>query len=452
MSRKYFGTDGVRGKVGTFPITPDFAMKLGWAAGTVLASTGTKEVLIGKDTRISGYMLESAMEAGFSAAGVNVALIGPMPTPAVAYLASTFRADAGVVISASHNPYYDNGIKFFSNSGTKLNDAQELEIEALLEQALQHNAMQCVASEKLGKVRRIDDAAGRYIEFCKGTFPNHLSLTGLKIVVDSAHGAAYHIAPNVYRELGAEVISINDKPNGVNINDHCGATHLDSLQTAVMVHEADLGIALDGDADRVMFVDHKGHVIDGDQILYILAQAAKKEGTLNGGVVGTLMSNLGLELALKALDIPFIRAKVGDRYVVELLKTSGWKLGGEGSGHILDLNYASTGDGIVASLLVLQAVLKSQMTLADVAAGMSKLPQVLINVRLTENNADEIIESDSVKQAVAAAEQVLADNGRVLLRKSGTEPLIRVMVESIDPEMSQAQAEAIAKAVSAASF
>lgn len=346
MSRKYFGTDGVRGKVGTFPITPDFAMKLGWAAGTVLASTGTKEVLIGKDTRISGYMLESAMEAGFSAAGVNVALIGPMPTPAVAYLASTFRADAGVVISASHNPYYDNGIKFFSNSGTKLNDAQELEIETLLEQALQHNAMQCVASEKLGKVRRIDDAAGRYIEFCKGTFPNHLSLTGLKIVVDSAHGAAYHIAPNVYRELGAEVISINDKPNGVNINDHCGATHLDSLQTAVMVHEADLGIALDGDADRVMFVDHNGHVVDGDEILFILAQAAFQKGEMVGGVVGTLMSNLGLELALKQMDIPFVRAKVGDRYVVEQLKETGWQLGGEGSGHILSLKHASTGDGI----------------------------------------------------------------------------------------------------------
>lgn len=330
MSRKYFGTDGVRGKVGDFPITPDFAMKLGWAAGTVLASTGTKEVLIGKDTRISGYMLESAMEAGFSAAGVNVALIGPMPTPAVAYLASTFRADAGVVISASHNPFYDNGIKFFSNSGTKLNDAQELEIEALLEKALNQNAMQCVASEKLGKVRRIDDAAGRYIEFCKGTFPNHLSLAGLKIVVDSAHGAAYHIAPNVYRELGAEVISINDKPNGVNINDHCGATHLDSLQTAVMVHEADLGIALDGDADRVMFVDHNGHVVDGDEILFILAQAAHSKGEMTGGVVGTLMSNLGLELALKQMDIPFVRAKVGDRYVVEQLKHTGWQLGGRG--------------------------------------------------------------------------------------------------------------------------
>ena len=450
MSRKYFGTDGVRGKVGEFPITPDFAMKLGWAAGTVLASGGTKEVLIGKDTRSSGYMLESAMEAGFSAAGVNVALIGPMPTPAVAYLASTFRADAGVVISASHNPFYDNGIKFFSNSGTKLNDAQELEIEALLEIALNQNAMQCVASEKLGKVRRIDDAAGRYIEFCKGTFPNHLSLAGLKIVVDSAHGAAYHIAPNVYRELGAEVISINDKPNGVNINDHCGATHLDSLQTAVMVHEADLGIALDGDADRVMFVDHNGHVVDGDEILFILAQAAFQKGEMVGGVVGTLMSNLGLELALKQMDIPFVRAKVGDRYVVEQLKLTGWQLGGEGSGHILSLQHASTGDGIVASLQVLKAVLESQKSLSEIKAGMTKLPQVLINVRLATADADSILAKSSVQQAVIKAEGILGDQGRVLLRKSGTEPLIRVMVESTDTIMTQTQAEYIADAVRAA--
>ncbi|MCS6095014.1 phosphoglucosamine mutase [Shewanella baltica] len=450
MSRKYFGTDGVRGKVGEFPITPDFAMKLGWAAGTVLASTGTKEVLIGKDTRSSGYMLESAMEAGFSAAGVNVALIGPMPTPAVAYLASTFRADAGVVISASHNPFYDNGIKFFSNTGTKLNDAQELEIEALLEKALNQNAMQCVASEKLGKVRRIDDAAGRYIEFCKGTFPNHLSLAGLKIVVDSAHGAAYHIAPNVYRELGAEVISINDKPNGININDHCGATHLDSLQTAVMVHEADLGIALDGDADRVMFVDHNGHVVDGDELLFILAHAAHCKGEMTGGVVGTLMSNLGLELALKQMDIPFVRAKVGDRYVVEQLKATGWQLGGEGSGHILSLQHASTGDGIVASLQVLKAVLESQKSLSEIKAAMTKLPQVLINVRLATADADSILATSSVQQAVIKAEEFLGDQGRVLLRKSGTEPLIRVMVESTDNVMTQTQAEYIADAVRAA--
>ena len=447
MSRQYFGTDGVRGKVGEFPITPDFAMKLGWAAGKVLASSGTKEVLIGKDTRISGYMLESAIQAGLSAAGINVALVGPMPTPAVAYLASTFRADAGVVISASHNPYYDNGIKFFSNSGTKLNDAQELEIEALLDQALNHNAMQCVDSADLGKVRRINDAAGRYIEFCKGVFANDLTLAGLKIVVDSANGAAYHIAPNVYRELGAEVISINDKPDGLNINAQCGATSLDSLQTAVMIHEADLGIALDGDADRVMFVDHNGHVVDGDQILYILAKSAKQQGTMTGGVVGTLMSNLGLEIALKEMNIPFKRAKVGDRYVVEQLKATGWRMGGEGSGHILHLDHASTGDGVVASLLVLQAVLQSEQSLAEIVSGMNKLPQVLINVRLTANNADEILASDAVKQAVIEAETVLAENGRVLLRKSGTEPLIRVMVESTDFNMTQEQVENIAKAV-----
>ena len=447
MSRQYFGTDGVRGKVGEFPITPDFAMKLGWAAGKVLASSGTKEVLIGKDTRISGYMLESAIQAGLSAAGINVALVGPMPTPAVAYLASTFRADAGVVISASHNPYYDNGIKFFSNSGTKLNDVQELEIEALLDQAINHNAMQCVDSADLGKVRRINDAAGRYIEFCKGVFANDLTLAGLKIVVDSANGAAYHIAPNVYRELGAEVISINDKPDGLNINAQCGATSLDSLQTAVMIHEADLGIALDGDADRVMFVDHNGHVVDGDQILYILAKSAKQQGTMTGGVVGTLMSNLGLEIALKEMNIPFKRAKVGDRYVVEQLKATGWRMGGEGSGHILHLDHASTGDGVVASLLVLQAVLQSEQSLAEIVSGMNKLPQVLINVRLTTNNADEILASDAVKQAVIEAETVLAENGRVLLRKSGTEPLIRVMVESTDINMTQEQAENIAKAV-----
>ncbi|MBM7073043.1 phosphoglucosamine mutase [Shewanella sp. 202IG2-18] len=447
MSRKYFGTDGVRGKVGTFPITPSFAMKLGWAAGTVLASTGTKEVLIGKDTRISGYMLESAMEAGFSAAGVNVALVGPMPTPAVAYLSSTFRADAGVVISASHNPFYDNGIKFFSNDGTKLTDAQELEIERLLDKALNENAMDCAESATLGKARRIDDAAGRYIEFCKGTFPKHLSLHDLKIVVDSANGAAYHIAPNVYSELGAQIISINDKPDGLNINENCGATQLDSLQAAVLEHKADLGIALDGDADRVMFVDGKGEVVDGDEILFILAQEAKATEELEGGVVGTLMSNLGLELALKELDIPFKRAKVGDRYVVEQLKATGWNLGGEGSGHILSLNHASTGDGIVASLQVLKALLESGVSLAELKSDMTKLPQLLINVKLRADNADEIIASEGVQAAVKDAEGVLAENGRVLLRKSGTEPLIRVMVESTDLDMTKAQAEYIAEAV-----
>ena len=449
MPRKYFGTDGVRGKVGVFPITPDFAMKLGWAAGTVLASSGTKEILIGKDTRNSGYMFESAMEAGLSAAGVNVAFVGPMPTPAVAYLASTFRADAGVVISASHNPYFDNGIKFFNNFGTKLTDAQELEIETLLDQALNHNAMQCVSSERLGKARRIDDAAGRYIEYCKGIFAKGLTLEGLTIVVDSANGAAYHIAPNVYAELGAEVISINDKPNGLNINEQCGATHLESLQGAVLAHKADLGIALDGDADRLMLVDHSGAVVDGDQILYILAKAAKLQGHMDGGVVGTLMSNLGLELALKDMGIPFKRAKVGDRYVVEQLKSTGWKLGGESSGHILHLDYATTGDGIVASLLVLTALLQQQQSLQEYVTGMQRYPQVLINVQLSHNNADEILNANSVRQAVAEAETELANFGRVLLRKSGTEPLIRVMVESTDLHVSQTQAEHIASAIRA---
>ncbi len=447
MTRKYFGTDGVRGKVGTFPITPDFAMKLGWAAGTVLASSGTKGVLIGKDTRISGYMLESAIEAGLAAAGVNVSLVGPMPTPAVAYLASTFRADAGVVISASHNAYYDNGIKFFANDGTKLTDEQELEIEALLDQALNGQGMTCVESAQLGKARRIEDAAGRYIEFCKGTFPKHLSLSGLKIVVDSANGAAYHIAREVYAELGAEVISINDNPDGVNINDKCGATNLKALQTIVLAEEADLGVALDGDADRIMFVDHQGEVVDGDEILFILASAMQRKGEMQGGVVGTLMSNLGLELALEQMNIPFLRAKVGDRYVVEQLKATGWQLGGENSGHILSLQHATTGDGIVASLQVLRAVVEAGQSLAQVKSGMSKLPQVLINVRLDEGDAEQIMSSHKVQEAVAQAEATLGKSGRVLLRKSGTEPLIRVMVEAVDAEMTQSQAEFIAQAV-----
>ncbi|MCF1459408.1 MAG: phosphoglucosamine mutase, partial [Shewanella sp.] len=422
----YFGTDGVRGRVGQFPMTANFALKLGYAAGKVLAATGTHEVLIGKDTRSSGYMLESAMEAGLSAAGVNVALVGVLPTPGIAYLTSTFRADAGVVISASHNPYHDNGIKLFSNSGTKLTDAQQAEIEHLLEQKE-------IPSDpaRMGMVRRINDAQGRYVEFCKGTFPAALSLASLRIVVDCAHGAAYQVAPAVYQELGAEVVVINAAPNGVNINDECGATHLAPLQQAVLEHKADLGIALDGDADRVMMVDDSGNVVDGDQILYILANAAVKSGKMNKGdqrlgVVGTLMSNLGLELALKAMDIPFIRAKVGDRYVVEQLHKHGWQLGGENSGHILSLEHVSTGDGIVASLQVLKAVRESGRSLAKLCEGMTMLPQVLINVHLAKGDANAILESDLVKNSVTVAEQALADSGRVLLRKSGTEPLIRV--------------------------
>ncbi|WP_298441873.1 phosphoglucosamine mutase [uncultured Ferrimonas sp.] len=423
MSRKYFGTDGVRGLVGQFPITPDFAMRLGYAAGTIMANSGTKEVIIGKDPRISGYMLESAMEAGFSAAGVGVQLTGPLPTPAIAYLAQTFRADAGVVISASHNPYHDNGIKFFSQGGTKLTDADELAIEAKLGEP-----MGCVESDLLGKVRRIDDAAGRYIEFCKSTFAKDRSLAGMHIVLDCANGATYHIAPNVFRELGAELTVIANKPNGTNINRECGATHLDGLQAKVQEVGADLGIAFDGDGDRVMMVSRDGEVIDGDQILYIIARHFKLAGELDGGVVGTLMANLGFELALKKLGIDFARSKVGDRYVVELLKQNNWDLGGENSGHILSLRHHSTGDGIIAALQVLNALQARGETLEQALADLTMLPQVLVNVRFSGNTAP--LEDASVQAVVAEVEAEMAGRGRVLLRKSGTEPLIRVMVEA----------------------
>lgn len=451
----YFGTDGVRGHVGQFPMTANFALKLGYAAGKILAASGTKEVLIGKDTRSSGYMLESAMEAGLSAAGVNVALVGVLPTPGIAYLTSTFRADAGVVISASHNPFYDNGIKLFSNSGTKLTDAQQADIEVLLAQLLEQKEIPSDPA-RMGKVRRINDAQGRYVEFCKGTFPGNMSLSGLKIVVDCAHGAAYQVAPAVYQELGAEVVVINAKPDGININDKCGATHLKPLQQVVLAHQADLGIALDGDADRVMMVDHKGAVVDGDQILYVLACAYERAGKMvrDGkplGVAGTLMTNLGLELALKKMNIPFVRAKVGDRYVVEKLHANGWQLGGENSGHILSLEHATTGDGIVASLQVLKAMCEGGSSLASLCMGMTMLPQVLINVRLPSGGADTILTSDLVTNVVSVAEQTLGQSGRVLLRKSGTEPLIRVMVEGVDPHQTQVQAELIADAVRSAS-
>ncbi|WP_404463340.1 phosphoglucosamine mutase [Vreelandella aquamarina] len=440
--RKYFGTDGVRGLVGEFPMTPDFAMKLGWAAGQVLGAEGIKEVIIGKDTRASGYMLESALEAGFSAAGVNVALAGPLPTPAVAYLTSTFRADAGVVISASHNPFHDNGIKIFGQGGFKLTDAQEQEIERLLHIAIE-GGMTCVSSELLGKARRVDDAAGRYIEYCKANLPGNLSLSGLKVVVDSANGAAYKVAPAVYRELGATVVSIHDQPNGVNINAGCGATAMESLRAAVLQHEADLGIALDGDADRLMMVDHTGTVVDGDELLFLLAKDAKASG-YTGGVVGTQMSNLGLEQALAAMDVPFKRAKVGDRYVMEQLKATGWRLGGEGSGHLLSLDHASTGDAIIASLRVLTCLLQQEATLFVAKQGMHKLPQTLINVRYTAVEGIDPLDSEQVKAAVANVETELGDSGRVLLRKSGTEPLIRVMVEAVDAEQAKAAAEKIA--------
>ncbi|MEN8771782.1 MAG: phosphoglucosamine mutase [Glaciecola sp.] len=422
--RKYFGTDGIRGKVGHSAINPEFVTKLGWAAGKVLAGKGTNKVLIGKDTRISGYMLESALEAGLSAAGINVGLLGPMPTPAIAYLTKTFRSEAGIVISASHNPYYDNGIKFFSANGYKLDDEVELAIEAMLELP-----MDCVESDKLGKATRINDAAGRYIEFCKGTFPSELSLTGMKIVVDCAHGATYHIAPSVLSELGAEIIEIGTKPNGININHQVGATSMRACVEAVLEHKADLGFALDGDGDRIMLVDHEGNVVDGDQIIFIIARDALKNGRLSGGVVGTQMSNLGLEIALDNLGIPFARSKVGDRYVMELLKEKGWHIGGENSGHVLNLSTISTGDGIVAGLQVLTAMLHTEKSLKSLLSGMNKFPQKLVNVRY-EPCAIDYCADQRVFDAVTEAEQALGDTGRVLLRKSGTEPLIRVMVEA----------------------
>ncbi|WP_411358784.1 MULTISPECIES: phosphoglucosamine mutase [unclassified Pseudidiomarina] len=441
--RKYFGTDGVRGRVGDFPITPDFAVKLGWAAGTVLSKSGNQRVLVGKDTRLSGYMLESALEAGLLSAGVSVEFLGPMPTPAVAYLTRNFRAAAGIVISASHNPYYDNGIKFFSDSGSKLADSVESEIERLLDEPLV-----CVPSEQMGRASRIDDAPGRYIEFCKSVFPTELSLSGLKIVVDCAHGATYHIAPDVLLELGATVIEIGTAPNGININDKCGATDLAALQSAVREHQADVGFALDGDGDRIMMVTADGRIIDGDDILYILARTAQNDGLLQGGVVGTLMSNFALEKHFADHHIPFVRAKVGDRYVMEELVKRDWKLGGENSGHIINRQYHSTGDGIIAGLQVLAAMQREQCALSDLLKGFEKYPQALVNVRF-QAGADPL-QDEAVKAAVQDVEQRLGDQGRVLLRKSGTEPLIRVMVEGRDPQSVKTLAQQIAGEVEAA--
>lgn len=441
-NRKYFGTDGVRGKVGTYPITPDFALKLGWAAGKVLASQGSRTVLIGKDTRISGYMLESALEAGLAAAGLTAAFTGPMPTPAVAYLTRTFRLEAGIVISASHNPYYDNGIKFFSSQGTKLPDDIEEAIEAMLDQP-----MDCVESADLGKASRISDAAGRYIEFCKSTFPAHLGLDGYKIVVDCANGATYHIAPNVLRELGAEVIEIGTDPNGININEKCGATDVKALQEKVLETKADVGLAYDGDGDRIMMVDHLGNKVDGDQILFIIAREALRSGQLKGGVVGTLMSNMSLEIALKMLGVPFVRANVGDRYVLEKMVEHNWTLGGENSGHIIIADKNTTGDGIIASLSVLSAMVQHRLSLNELASAVKLFPQVLINVRFA--GGDNPLESEAVKAVAADVEKRLEGKGRILLRKSGTEPLIRVMVECEDGVLAKQCAEEIAEAVKA---
>lgn len=444
MTRKYFGTDGIRGTVGVAPITPDFVMRLGYAAGKVLARKAASErpaVLIGKDTRVSGYMLESALEAGLSAAGVDVLLVGPMPTPGVAYLTRALRLSAGIVISASHNPHQDNGIKFFSAAGTKLDDATETAIEAALDKPLQ-----CATSARLGKARRVEDAAGRYIEFCKSTFPANLDLRGLRIAVDCAHGAGYHIAPHVFHELGAEVVTVGAAPDGFNINKGVGATSPESLRRAVQRVKADLGIALDGDGDRLIMADATGRIYDGDELLYVIAAHRKHMRTLKGGVVGTQMTNLAMAQALAKLKIPFARAKVGDRYVLEMLKARGWQLGGENSGHIICLDQHTTGDAIVSALQVLQALLSAKTTLAK-AVDFALYPQVLVNVRLGNGAARQIVAAPVVQKAVAAAERVLGDVGRVLLRSSGTEPVIRVMVEGKARPVVKRCAAAIAKAV-----
>ncbi|MEN2396554.1 phosphoglucosamine mutase [Pseudomonas halotolerans] len=441
MSKKYFGTDGIRGRVGEYPITPDFMLKLGWAAGMAFRKMGACKVLVGKDTRISGYMFESALEAGLTSAGADVMLLGPMPTPAIAYLTRTFQAQAGIVISASHNPHDDNGIKFFSGQGTKLPDDIELMIEELLDAP-----MTVVESSKIGKVSRINDASGRYIEFCKGSVPTGTSFSGLKIVVDCAHGATYKVAPSVFRELGAEVVVLSAQPNGLNINDNCGSTHTEALQAAVLAEQADLGIAFDGDGDRVLMVDHTGTVVDGDELLFIIARDLHGRGKLPGGVVGTLMSNLGLELALADLDIPFVRANVGDRYVISELLERNWVIGGENSGHIVCFDHTTTGDAIIAALQVLMALKARNEGLAQSRQALRKCPQVLINVRF--GGGANPIEHATVKQASERVTQAMAGRGRVLLRKSGTEPLVRVMVEGEDEAQVRGYAEELAKLVS----
>jgi len=442
MSRKYFGTDGIRGTVGQHPITADFMLKLGYAAGKVLTrdTKVKKRVLIGKDTRVSGYMFESALESGLIAAGVNVDMLGPMPTPAIAYLTRAFRASAGIVISASHNPVADNGIKFFSADGYKLPDEVELEIERLIDEPLTTND-----SFNLGKARRISDATGRYVEFCKGSLPSQFNLTGFKIVLDCANGATYNAAPKVFKELGAKVITMANEPNGFNINDQCGSTYMEGVCARVVEEKADFGIALDGDGDRVLFSDANGEVVDGDELIYIIAQHRHQSAMGCNGVAGTLMSNLGMELALKDLGIPFLRTKVGDRYVVEALKENGWSLGGEGSGHVLCSDLNTTGDGIVAALQVIRAISDSGKTLAELKTGMQKFPQIMINVRLSKKV--DISNNSAINSAVADAEKKLAGRGRVLLRPSGTEPLIRVMAEGDDQALVEQQVQDIAKVV-----
>jgi phosphoglucosamine mutase len=425
MSRKYFGTDGIRGRVGQFPITPEFCLRLGWAVGRVFAQRGRSQILIGKDTRISGYMLESVLESGLVSAGVDVGLIGPMPTPGIAYLTRTLRADAGIVISASHNPYYDNGIKFFDATGNKLPDDVELEIEAMLEAR-----MVCVSSEQLGRANRLPDAAGRYIEFCKATVDRGFRLNGLRIVVDCAHGATYHVAQGVFEELGADTIVIGNAPDGMNINEGCGSTHADLLIDKVKEYRADLGIAFDGDGDRVLMVDENGREVDGDELLYIIARHRQQTGELSGGVVGTVMSNYGLEKALSRCSIPFERAAVGDRYVLERMKAREWQLGGESSGHIVCLDRTTTGDGIVAALQVLRAARDSNRGLSQLLEGMEKTPQNMVNVKILDPK--KAAAHPEMLAAVATKEKVLGGRGRVLVRPSGTEPVLRVMVEGED--------------------
>lgn len=440
MQKKYFGTDGIRNRVGSGMIRPDQILKLGWATGKVMRDCGQTTVMIGKDTRISGYMFESALEAGFIAAGIDVILLGPMPTPAVAYLTQTFRADMGIVISASHNPHHDNGIKFFSAQGEKISDEIELAVERAFEEE-----MHVVPSDQLGKARRIDDAAGRYIEFCKSTFGSQSKLDAFKIVLDCSNGATYHIAPNVFMELGAEVVTIAAEPDGININQACGATHMATLQAEVVKQKADLGIAFDGDGDRVMLVSSQGEVVDGDVILYILASYFMSSSASNSvsslGVVGTVMSNLGVENALKAKGIQFSRSAVGDRYVMQLLKERGWSYGAEPSGHVLCLDKIGTGDGIVAALQVLAALVGSAKTLDSYMAEVEMYPSVLKNLRV--NDAQVVMQSEALAKAIAEAELKLADNGRILVRASGTEPLIRVMVEGRDAEIVENLAEAL---------
>jgi phosphoglucosamine mutase len=449
MGRRYFGTDGIRGRVGENPITPEFVLKLGWAAGRVLGGNGGehRKILIGKDTRISGYLLESALESGLSAAGVDVRLLGPMPTPAIAYLTRTSRARAGIVISASHNPYEDNGIKFFGPDGSKLPDELEAAIEAAIDEPLK-----TVTARHLGKARRYADAPGRYIEFCKSTFPSKLGLEGMTIAVDCAHGAAYHIAPMVLSELGARVIPLGVDPDGFNINQDCGSTSPKLLQKTVVEQGADVGIALDGDGDRVIMVDRHGQIVDGDQLLYIIATHRIARGELSGGVVGTLMTNLGLELALKDMGVGFVRARVGDRYVMSELVQRGWELGGESSGHIICLDKTTTGDGMVSALQVLAAMRDARKPLDELKAGMQRFPQSMINVRMAQRF--DVDSSDLVQRAVAAAQGELADQGRVLLRASGTEPVIRVMVEGRDSvavaRLSQELADTVKAAADAA--